>query len=289
MNYSVTKEKIVVDNRAFDAKAVLFSGQAFRVKTLAENKWLLSAGERAAIIEKGRETTDIICEDTQYFVDYFDLRTDYGEFLNSVTDEFALCAIKACPPLKIMKQERFETIVDFIMSANNKISRFSVTLDKIARKYGKKKNFCGEEYFTFPKPEDLANADLSALRAFGCGYRDKYIVDTAKKIADGFDLDVIPTLCTVDANKYLCRLSGVGEKVADCILLFAFQKYDAFPVDTWIEKVYRESYGGVETDRKKIRRFFVERFGDKAGVVQQYLFFNAREKADKIAKQKEKD
>lgn len=277
MNYEVTKEKIIVPNVLFDAKATLFSGQAFRIKTLSENKWLVPSGDFAAIVERKETHTEIFCDDKEYFINYFDLDDDYSVFLSNISDEFAKNAITACPPLKILRQERFETIIDFIMSANNNIKRFSKTLDKIAEKYGEKKEFSGVSYYAFPSPEALANADLTDLKNFGCGYRDRYVVETARAIADGFDLDVISSLDTISANKYLCKLMGIGEKVADCILLFAFQKYDAFPVDTWIERVYHESYGLPDTDRKKIRRFFVERFGEKAGIVQQYLFYNARE------------
>lgn len=278
MNYSKLSDKIIIPNDSFDARATLFSGQVFRVKTLSENKWLIPSLDKAAIIEKGNDETIIFCEDVNYFVNFFDLQNDYSTFLSSISDEYAKNAIFSCPSLKIMKQDRFETIIDFIMSANNNIKRFSKTLDKISKRYGKKCTFLNEEYYSFPSPEILASSDILDLKNFGCGYRDRYIIESSKAIADGFDLDVIEDLDTTNANKYLCNLKGIGEKVADCILLFAFQKYDAFPVDTWIEKVYKENYGGTERNRKKIREFFVDKFGKNAGIIQQYLFFNAREK-----------
>ena len=278
MNYEIKDNKITVPNTFFDAKSTLFSGQAFRIKELAENKWLIPSKDLAAIVEVKGDVTEISSEDPIYFAKYFDLDANYGEYFENLKDGFALGTISSCPSLKIMRQEKFETVIDFIMSANNNIKRFSKTLDKIAEKYGEKKTFENVPYYAFPSAEVLSKADVNDLKAFGCGYRDRYVIETSKKIAEGFDLEKVSSLDTLSANKYLCALSGIGEKVADCILLFAYQKYDAFPVDTWMEKVYRESYGGKETDRKKIRRFFVDMFGDKAGIIQQYLFYSAREK-----------
>ncbi len=175
-----------------------------------------------------------------------------------------------------MKQEKFETIIDFIMSANNNIKRFKKTLEKIAECYGEKKFFMGEEYFVFPSCEVLKNADPIKLKEFGCGYRDKYILETSKMISEGFDIENISQLDTISANKQLQKLMGIGEKVADCILLFAYQKYDSFPVDTWIERVYHENYFGESKNRREIRKFFVDKFGEFAGIIQQYIFYYKR-------------
>lgn len=269
-NFYIEDDTIIVED-GFDAKSTLFSGQIFRVKTLCENKFLVSTGNEFAIVEVSEKTT-IKCTDVNYFVNFFDLENDYSKFLPQIKDAYALSAIGFSPKLKIMRQEKFETVIDFVMSANNNIKRFSKTLEKIAEKYGEKREFCGFECFTFPTPQKLSTASLQELKDFGCGYRDRYIVETSKAISNGFDLNSISNLDTISANKKLCELMGIGEKVADCILLFAYQKYDAFPVDTWIERLYHENYDGESTNRKEIRKFFVDKFGEYAGIVQQYLF-----------------
>lgn len=277
-NYQIQNDKIIIDNSVFDARAALYSGQVFRVKALAENKYLVPSGNNAAIVTVLLDKTEILTDNIEYFINYFDLNRDYREILDYVDDVFAKTAIGDYPRLKVLKQDKFETVIDFIMSANNNIKRFSKTLDKIAERYGEKKSLFGETYYAFPQPSVLKNADPQKLQEFGCGYRAPYVLKTSGEIADGFDLNAIKEMDTLTANKYLQRLLGIGEKVADCILLFAFDKTDAFPVDTWIEKVYRENYGGTLSDRKKIREFFVSRFGKYSGIVQQYLFYYKREK-----------
>ncbi|MEG1520322.1 MAG: 8-oxoguanine DNA glycosylase [Clostridia bacterium] len=273
-NYKIDGDKIIITD-GIDIKAALFSGQVFRVKTLSENKYFLVSTSHAAIIEDG-ETITITCDDVEYFVNYFDLNSDYSKILDEVTDEYALSAIGFSPKLKILRQDKFETVIDFIMSANNNIKRFSKTLELIAENYGEKLQFKGIEYSAFPTPTQLTKATIEELKALGTGYRDKYIFETARQIDAGFDLQSVCALDTMAANKKLCELMGVGEKVADCILLFAFQKYDAFPVDTWIEKLYHENYGGESVNRKEIRKFFIEKFGQYAGIIQQYLFYYKR-------------
>lgn len=275
--YEIKDNVIIVKKENFDPYATLFSGQVFRVKQLSKDKYFLSANDKACILIVEGERTKIYSNDPDYFANFFDLNRDYKKILSGEYDGFCFDAIGFSPALKVMKQDKFETIIDFIMSANNNIKRFSATLNKIAEKYGEEKYFMGEKYYTFPTPERLANADIADLKSFGCGYRDKYILETSKMIADGFDLN-LSNMTTIEANKHLCKLLGVGEKVADCILLFAFDKYDAFPVDTWIEKVYKENYNGKETNRHKIRSFFVDTFGEYAGIIQQYLFFYKKSK-----------
>ncbi|MBR2160348.1 MAG: hypothetical protein IJ938_03440 [Clostridia bacterium] len=277
MAYEIFDNKIIVDNCDLDVFATLYSGQVFRFEQVGENIILLTSGDKVALIRILFEKTEILTDDVPYFINFFDLERNYLEILD-VDDDFALSKIQGCPSLKVLKQPHFETVISFIMSANNNITRFSKTLKKIAEKYGQKREFMGYTYHTFPTPKDLASADLTDLKALGCGYRDRYVVETSKMIPDGFSLEETENLPTDIANKRLCQLVGVGEKVADCILLFSYQKYDVFPVDTWIEKVYKENYGGKLTDRKKIRRFFVDKFGKYAGIIQQYIFYFAMNK-----------
>ena len=274
-NYEIN-ENVITVLKNFDVYSTLHSGQVFRVREIDTKKYMIISGDKCAILadcEFPTITTDYV----DYFVNYFDLEPDYSKFLVEAKDQFAKEAVGFSPSLRIMKQDKFETVINFIMSANNNIKRFSKTLELIATTYGEKKKYLDYEYYTFPAADKLACAEVAKLKELGCGYRDKYIVATAKAIVNGFDLNIVDNLDTIAGNKKLCELMGVGEKVADCILLFAYQKYDAFPVDTWIEKIYHENYGGESTNRKEIRKFFVEKYGKYAGVVQQYIFYYKRE------------
>ena len=118
------------------------------------------------------------------------------------------------------------------------------------------------------------NADYYA--ALGAGYRAPYLSETARAVADGFDLEKPRYMSGDEANRYLCTLKGVGPKVADCILLFAYHKSDVFPVDTWIKKVYRDMTG-KDGSGKEIRKYLVSLYGNLSGYAQQYLFFGKRE------------
>ncbi len=274
-NYAIN-ENIITVLKNFDVYSTLHSGQVFRVKPVGEKKYMIISGDKCAILEEG-ENPIITTNHVDYFVNYFDLDSDYGKYTAKAKDKYAASAVGFSPSLRIMKQDKFETIINFIMSANNNIKRFSKTLELIAETYGKKMQYLEYEYYAFPTPKELSCAEVSKLKELGCGYRDKYIISTANSILNGFDLDCVVKLDTISGNKKLCELMGIGEKVADCILLFAYQKYDAFPVDTWIEKIYHENYGGESTNRREIRKFFVDKYGKYAGVVQQYIFYYKRE------------
>ena len=144
--------------------------------------------------------------------------------------------------------------------------------------------FNGEEYYTFPTAKVLATKDEQFFKELGYGYRAKFMVEVANAIVNNqANLEDFAKLQTKDLKKQLVTLKGVGEKVADCVSLFGFRRTDSFPVDTWIEKIYKENFGGSLTDRKKITNWFLNEFGQFSGYIQQYLFYYKRslEKYDK--------
>lgn len=258
-------------------RETLFSGQVFKVLCEDDGFYLQSLHHICYIcetadsymVECGREDSVI------YFQNYFCLDFDYEKVKNGVSNEYALSAIESAKMLKILRQSKFETIIDFIVSANNNISRIRKILFAISREFGDEIHFRNKTFYAFPTVEQLGSASEAQLKNIGLGYRASYITRTCEMILNGFDIQNVP-VCTLEANKYLQKLFGVGEKVADCILLFAYQKYDAFPVDTWIEKLYLEDFHGTPATRKDIRKFFVNLFGEHAGIVQQYLFYYKR-------------
>ncbi|MFI3128471.1 MAG: hypothetical protein R3Y18_00260 [Bacillota bacterium] len=266
-----------IDKAQIDMRETLFSGQVFKV-TVADNGYYLQSLHHICYITESENSYIIECDSAEsvpYFENYFCLDFNYEKVKNGVTNEYALTAIESAKMLKIMRQAKFETLIDFIVSANNNILRIRKILFAISEEFGDKIQFKNKTFHAFPTVFQLSKGTEADFKRLGLGYRASYIVRTCQMIISGFDIENIPN-DTILANKHLCKLFGVGEKVADCILLFAYQKYDAFPVDTWIEKLYYEDFQGETATRKDIRKFFINLFGEHAGIVQQYMFYYKR-------------
>ena len=173
-------------------------------------------------------------------------------------------------------------IFSFIISANNQISRIKKSIEIIAREYGEFiENYKGLDYYSFPRPEVLASVAVSELREITkVGFRDQRIVDTSGIISRGeFKIEEIFGLSRAEGKEKLMTLPGVGPKVSDCILLFAYDKPDAFPVDVWVKRVMEHFYLKKDTNVKEIGNEGARLFGEMAGFAQQYLFYYAREEA----------
>lgn len=228
-------------------------------------------------------------------------------------------AIKFGEGIRILNQDPFEMIISFIISANNQIPRIKKSIELLSHNYGEKisnkrkilhyaqnedgghsESICGvdnichpeqnegfktegefsyPEYYSFPTPEKLAEANPEDLREIcKVGFRDARIVETSKIIANGgMDLNKIFEVSRNEGKEILMTLPGVGPKVSDCILLFAFNKDDAFPVDVWVKRVMEHFYLKEETNVKLIGTHGDRLFGNLAGFAQQYLFYYARE------------
>jgi 3-methyladenine DNA glycosylase/8-oxoguanine DNA glycosylase len=182
--------------------------------------------------------------------------------------------VAAYPDLRLLRQPVWETICGFIISANNNLKRIASIYGRISENIGEPAEWAGKTLYSFPSASKLAAAGEDALRSLGLGYRAPYLSDTAKTVAVcGLpDLDGMPY---EGAHKYLSNLRGVGEKVADCVLLFSTKHRNAFPVDVWMERVLREYYG-MSGSRHKIKLEAQSLFGDAAGLVQQFLFHGVR-------------
>jgi N-glycosylase/DNA lyase len=211
---------------------------------------------------------------------YLDLSRDYKEVIKALEgrDEYLDAAIKYGNGIRILNQDLWEIIVTFIISSNNNIPRIKNSIEMLSQKYGSYiKTINGKEYYSFPKAETLSQAKIQDLRACGLGYRDKYILKTSQMIVDGrIDLEAIKKMSLKKGKKELKKLVGVGNKVADCILLFACEKPEAFPVDTWVKKVLADYYDFHEKKQERIYNFVDQHFGQYAGIAQQYLFYYIR-------------
>ena len=210
---------------------------------------------------------------------YFDLDNDYNvinDFLKE-KDTKLIPAIDFSNGLMMIRQDPFQTVIEYIISANNGVIQIANSLNIIAKKYGKKVNFNDNEYYLFPNYKDLKNVSESDFRDCKVGFRDKYLKKIVDKLNNNdINLNDFYYLDTKDALDKLMENAGIGPKVASCILLFAYQKYDVFPIDTWVKKIMKKDYG-IEGE-KKIREFAIKTYGKYSGIAIQYLFNYGRNK-----------
>lgn len=216
--------------------------------------------------------------------DYFDLNRNYEEIKNSLAkvDTYLSNSIKYGRGIRILHQELWETLISFIISANNNIPRIKGIIERISKSYGNKIDFQGKEYYTFPSPEQLSKVSISDFRALGLGFRDVRVFETVQKtLSTEINLEKLKSETDVEKLRdELLKIPGVGPKVADCIMLFSLQKYQVFPVDVWVRRVISELYfENKEQQPKAIQKFAKEYYGNLAGLAQQYLFYWRRDLA----------
>lgn len=255
----------------FDIGQICNSGQCFRMEKRRENIYsVIASGKYLEAEQNGKECT-FSCDKEEFesfWKRYFDLEQDYGKYIRQIdpSDTYLSDAAKFGSGIRILKQDLWEITASFLISQQNNIRRIRKCIHSICERYGEEKiNFRGEVYYTFPKPEVLAALPESELQECNLGYRSKYVVRTARSIANGeIKLEEIQGMEYEDAQKELLKLYGVGAKVADCICLFGLHKLEAFPVDTHILQAMEKHYGG---------RFPRERYKGIEGVMQQYVFY----------------
>jgi len=212
---------------------------------------------------------------------YFDLDRDYNRIKSNLAkvDANMRTSIKYGEGIRILNQDLWETIISFIISANNNIPRIKKIIENISVKYGNLIEWEGVKYYTFPKACELAKASIQDLRSLGLGFRDERVYETTQRINNKeFDLDSLYNMETKEAKEALLTLAGVGPKVADCILLFSnLKRFDVFPIDVWVRRVMNELYIHNEeeskVDKKVIQKIANEKFGNLQGIAQQYLFY----------------
>ena len=218
--------------------------------------------------------------------EYFDLNRDYAKIKRELAkiDENMRISIEYGKGIRILNQDLWETIISFIISANNNIPRIKGIIEKLSKKYGDKIEWNGKQYYTFPSPEQLKDVTVEEYRKLGLGFRDVRLYETTKMVLNKkIDLDEIQnTSDTSVVREKLLELAGVGPKVADCILLFStLKRFDVFPIDVWVRRVMNDLYIHNEDEnkvsKKQIEKIAEEKFGNLAGLAQQYLFYWRRE------------
>ena len=212
---------------------------------------------------------------------YFDLNRNYDELKSKLEkiDDYMKNSIEFGKGIRILNQDLWETIISFIISANNNIPRIKGIIDRLSEKYGEKLEYDGRKYYSFPEPIALKDVSVSEYRSLGLGFRDIRLYETTQKILNNeFDLNGQWNLDTGTVYKNLLELSGVGPKVADCILLFSdLKRFDVFPIDVWIRRVMNDLYIHNDDETKvskvQIQKLADEKFGSLKGLAQQYLFY----------------
>ena len=284
------EQTYILENcNSFEPVHIFECGQCFRwnkeengsYSGVFKNNVLNVKKEDNKIIFKGICEGDIeeVCRD------YFDLDRDYEEIKLKLSkiDNYLKESIKYGSGIRILNQDLWETIISFIISANNNIPRIKGIIDRISKKYGNKIEYSGREYYTFPDMESLGKASVEDLRALGLGFRDKRIYETTKMFLEKkITLEELESEIDTEALKEkLLSLSGVGEKVADCIMLFSLKKFNVFPIDVWVRRVMNDLYIKEEDEnkvsKKLIQNLAKEKYKDLAGLAQQYLFYWKRE------------
>ena len=218
--------------------------------------------------------------------DYFDLKRNYTKIKQELSgiDENIKKSVEYGKGIRILNQELFETIISFIISANNNIPRIKGIIEKLCKKYGNEIVWNGKIYYTFPTIESLKNVSIEEYRELGVGFRDKRIYETVQMLwLKKIDTDSwYKQKDTLLVREELLNLSGVGPKVADCILLFSdLKRFDVFPIDVWVRRVMNELYikniDETKVNKKQIEKIAIEKFGTLKGLAQQYLFYWKRE------------
>ncbi len=208
---------------------------------------------------------------------YFDSEREYLSLVDAcgVTGIVAK-AVHLLPGLRVLNQPPWEALIAFILSANNNVQRIRNLVTALCKEYGERHIYKDHALYGFPKPEVRASLDPCVLKKHvTCGYRAEYLVETAQTVCDGFPLDQLKTLPLSEARKRLVSLKGVGPKVADCVLLFGCRHTEAFPVDVWVKRLM-EKWFHISGSPAQIAERARALWGDRCGLIQQYLFHAAR-------------
>ncbi|QLH05259.1 DNA repair protein [Nitrosopumilus oxyclinae] len=224
--------------------------------------------------------------------DFFRKRDDIEKIIKSISkDSVTKKAVKQYLGLRILEQDPFQCLISFIVSSNSNIQKIKNSLEKISKKFGEKVEFENQEFFLFPKPEIIAKASINEIKSCGVGYRAKFIKEAANMMAlKKINFEYLKKCNYQDAKEEICKIPGVGNKVADCILLFSLNKLESFPLDRWMIRILEKYYSDkfqletksiTEKQYEILHEKIVNHFGPYAGYAQQFLFKMERENYQK--------
>ena len=304
---TMEEEKYIIENQnSFELKDIFECGQCFRWNKQEDGSYIGVIKNGVIQVKKEKKickemngekeinkTKEIItftgkCDGNfkEIVEEYFDLNRDYEKIKKQLEniDEYLKTSIEYGKGIRILNQDLWETIISFIISANNNIPRIKGIIERISQKYGNEIEWNRKKYYTFPTPEQLKDVTVQEFRNLGLGFRDIRLYETTQMILNKeVDLEKLrKNPNTQEVRNELLKLSGVGPKVADCILLFSdLKRFDVFPIDVWVRRVMNDLYIKESDESKvsktKIEKLAEEKFGDLKGLAQQYLFYWRRE------------
>lgn len=273
---------IVIDvENELDLENTLTCGQIFRYQQEIDNSFTVVISDRVINLKydnyKLYVKSNKLDNLENVIREYLDLDRDYKSIMNKirVMDSTLAKYLDNSLGLKMIKQDKLECIISYIISQNNSVRNIQMSLNMLSEAYGEKVEFLNKEYYLFPKLDRLASLSLEDFRKCKVGFRDKYLVGIIESINNGnFNLNMINSLNTEEALQYLINFKGIGMKVASCILLFSYQRFDVYPVDTWVKKFMEDNYNIV--GEKNIREYCKKTYGEYSGLAIQYMFNSKR-------------
>ena len=276
--------------KSFELADIFDCGQCFRWNKQEDGSYTGIFRKNVINVQKQKNTIIFkgICdgEIKEIVEDYFDLKRNYEEIKNKLSqiDENIKTSIEYGQGIRILNQDLWEMIISYIIYANNNITRIKGIIERLSKTYGQEIEWNGEKYYTFPTPEELKDVTVEDYRKLGTGFRDIRLYETVHMILDKkVNLEEMQNNSnTLEVREQLLTLSGVGPKVADCILLFStLKRFEVFPIDVWVRRVMNELYikneDETKVNKKEIEKLAHAKFGNLAGIAQQYLFYWKRE------------
>ena len=256
----------------------LFSGQCFRMNLESDGTFTIILSDRVVNI---KEEGNFLILDSNNLEDldlivsrYLDLGRDYNSINEEICKKSDVLSdnIHLCDGYRILNQNKFEMFITYIISQNNNVKRIIGSVDKLCKLYGKKIVFRGEDYYLFPTYDEMKDISMEELKEIGVGFRDKYIINALNKLeSDKLFLDKLDVMNTIDALYELTSIKGIGTKVASCILMFGYGRFDVYPVDTWVRHFVSENYN-IKDDIKSISEYMKDIFGAYSGLAIQYFY-----------------
>ena len=280
------QEYILENCTSFEPKHIFECGQCFRWNEQKDGSYTGVFRNNVINVKKQDEKISFkgICEGNikDECKKYFDLDTNYDNIKSRLSnvDDYLKTSIKYGEGIRILNQDLWETLISFIISANNNIPRIKGIIERISKKYGKKIVWNNNEYYTFPTPKELSKASVEDLRNLGLGFRDVRVYETTRIINENPNkLNELEDEKDVNRlREELLEFPGVGPKVADCVMLFStLKRLEVFPIDVWVRRVMNELYikneDETKINKKEIEQLANTTYGNLAGIAQQYLFY----------------
>ena len=285
MNIKGMDNKIVIEGiKDFNITHIFDCGQCFRWNK--EDDGSYTGVVKNKVINVAQDGSNIIFDNIilddydKILMNYFDLDTNYDEIKKNIgIDEIMNTAIKFGDSIRILNQDEWEIMISFMISANNRIPMIKRVIENLSKSFGDYLcSYRGKEYYSFPTAEKLSESPLEEIQQCKAGFRSERIKEAATRFLG--EKNIIYDLKNKtyeEGLEYLKTYKGIGDKVANCILLFSMKQFETFPVDVWVRRVMQNLYVDSNTSDKEIRLFAENKFGNLSGYAQQYLFYYARE------------